>query len=220
VRLASQLTGWDIDILTEQEESERRQKEFQERTAMFMETLDVDEVFAQLLVTEGFATVEEVAFVNLAEIAQIEGFDEDTATELQTRAREYLEKLEAERDAKRRELGVADDLANVEGVTTAMMVAFGEQGIKTLDDLADCATDDLVGWAERGGKGKDAEVVKHKGILEGFDIDRKEAEGIIMSARLLLGWIKPEDLLPPEPPAEAEAEGEGDVGDGATPAQA
>ncbi|MBN8911319.1 MAG: transcription termination/antitermination protein NusA, partial [Rhizobiales bacterium] len=146
VRLASQLTGWDIDILTEQEESERRQKEFAERSQIFMDALDVDEVIAQLLVTEGFASVEEVAYVDLSEIAHIEGFDENTASEIQTRAREYLEKLEAERDVRRRELGVSDDLAKAEGVTTAMLVAFGENGIKTVEDLADCATDDLTGW--------------------------------------------------------------------------
>ncbi len=159
VRLASQLTGWDIDIMTEQEESERRQKEFAERSQAFMDALDVDEVIAQLLVTEGFASVEEVAYVDLSEIAHIEGFDENTAGEIQTRAREYLEKQEAERDAKRRELGVADDLAKVEGVTTAMLVAFGENGVKTLEDLADCATDDLVGWTgafEREGRGAGA----------------------------------------------------------------
>jgi N utilization substance protein A len=196
VRLASQLTGWDIDILTEQEESERRQKEFAERSQLLMDSLDVDEVIAQLLVTEGFASVEEVAFVDLAEIASIEGFDEDTAVEIQTRAREFLERQEAERDAKRRELGVSDDLTRVEGVTTAMLVAFGEKGIKTLEDLADCATDDLVGWTERK-KEKDAEAVRHKGILDGFDLDRQDAEGMIMSARVLLGWIKPEDLAPP-----------------------
>jgi len=145
VRLASQLTGWDIDILTEQEESERRQKEFSERSNMLMEALDVDEVIAQLLVTEGFASIEEVAYVDPSEIAHIEGFDENTADEIQTRAREYLEKQEADRDARRRELGVVDEIAKVHGVTTAMMVAMGENGIKSLEDLADCATDDLVG---------------------------------------------------------------------------
>src|SRR5688572_21557779 len=123
VRLASQLTGWDIDILTEQEESERRQKEFTERSQMFMDSLDVDEVIAQLLATEGFESVAEVAFVDAGEVAHIEGFDEDTAKEIQSRARDFLEKQEAERDARRRELGVADDLARVEGVTTAMLVA-------------------------------------------------------------------------------------------------
>ena len=199
VRLASQLTGWDIDILTEQEESERRQKEFAERSQMFMEALDVDEVIAQLLVTEGFATVEEVAYVDLSEIAHIEGFDEDTAEEIQTRAREYLDRIEQERDARRKELGVSDDLAKVPGMTTAMMVALGENGIKTLEDFADCATDDLVGWTERK-KEKDAEPIRHKGVFDGFDIGRKEAEDMIMAARVLLGWI--------EPPAEEVAEGE------------
>jgi transcription termination/antitermination protein NusA len=202
VRLASQLTGWDIDILTEQEESERRQKEFAERSQAFMESLDVDEVIAQLLVTEGFATVEEVAYVDVSEIAHIEGFDEDTAQEIQTRAREFLDKQEQERDAKRRELGVSDDLAKATGMTTAMMVALGENGIKTLEDLADCATDDLVGWTERK-KEKDSEPIRHKGILDGFDLGRKEAEEMILSARVLLGWIKPEDLAPAPGPEEA-----------------
>ncbi len=149
VRLASQLTGWDIDILTEQEESERRQKEFAERTEMFMEGLDVDEVVAQLLVSEGFSSMEEVAYVPLSEVEAIEGFDEETAEEIQARAREYLERLEAELDEKRTELGVSDDLKQVEGVTTAMLVALGENDVKTLEDLAGCATDDLVGWTER-----------------------------------------------------------------------
>jgi N utilization substance protein A len=219
VRLASQLTGWDIDILTEQEESERRQKEFAERSQMLMEALDVDEVIAQLLVTEGFASIEEVAFVDLSEIAHIEGFDEHTANEIQTRAREYLEKQEADRDAKRRELGVADDLAKVQGVTTAMMVTFGENDIKTVEDLADCATDDLVGWTERK-REKDAEPVRHKGVLDGFEVGRKEAEDMIMSARVLAGWIKPEDLLPePEPEAVAEEGSEESTEAGAEPAE-
>ena len=206
VRLASQLTGWDIDILTEAEESERRQKEFTERTQMFMEALDVDEVIAQLLVTEGFASVEEVAFVDADEIAQIEGFDENTAAEIQNRAREALDKLEAERDARRRELGVADEVAGIEGVTTAMMVAFGENGLKTVEDIADCATDDLVGWTERG-KEKGAEAQRHKGVLDGFEISRTDAEDIIMSARVVAGWITAEDLAA----ANAAAEGEGDA---------
>jgi N utilization substance protein A len=205
VRLASQLTGWDIDILTEQEESERRQKEFAERSAMFMETLDVDEVIAQLLVTEGFASVEEVAFVESSEVAHIAGFDEGTAEEIQTRAREYLEKQERARDERRRELGVADEVAQVAGMTTAMMVALGENGVKTVEDLADCATDDLIGWTERK-KEKDSEAVRHKGFLDGFDVDRKGAEEMIMSARVLAGWVKAEDLVPPEPAEPAAAD--------------
>ncbi len=193
VRLASQLTGWDIDILTEQEESERRQKEFAERSQLFMEALDVDEVIAQLLATEGFETVAEVAYVDTTEIAHIEGFDEDTANEIQTRAREFLEKQEAERDAKRKELGVADELAKVPGVTTAMLVAFGENDIKTVDDLAGAVPDDLTGWTERK-KEKDSEPVRHKGALEGFDVGRKEAEDMIMAARIAAGWVTEEDL--------------------------
>ncbi len=206
VRLASQLTGWDIDILTEDEESERRQKEFAERTQMFMDALDVDEVIAQLLVTEGFASIEETAYVELNEIAHIEGFDEDTAGEIQSRAREHLEKIEQERDNKRKELGVEDDVSKIEGVTARMLVAFGENAIKTVEDVADCATDDLIGWTERK-KDRDAEPVRHKGVLDGFEIGRKEAENMIMSARVLAGWISAEDLIKEEEPAvEADSE--------------
>jgi N utilization substance protein A len=193
VRLASQLTGWDIDILTEQEESERRQKEFAERSQLFMEALDVDEVIAQLLATEGFETVAEVAFVDTSEIAHIEGFDEETANEIQTRAREYLERQEAERDARRKELGVSDDLAKIPGVTTAMLVAFGENDIKTVEDLAGAIPDDLVGWTERS-KAKDTEPVRHKGALDGLEVGRKEAEDMIMAARIAAGWVTQEDL--------------------------
>ena len=145
VRLASQLTGWTIDILTEAEESERRQKEFAERTELFMNALDVDEVVGQLLASEGFRSVEEIAYVDAAEVASIEGFDEDTASEIQSRAQEYLARIEAENESRRQELGVSDDLKEIDGVTTAMLVAFGENDIKTVEDLAGCATDDLVG---------------------------------------------------------------------------
>lgn len=210
VRLASQLTGWDIDILTEQEESERRQKEFAERTQLLMDSLDVDEVIAQLLVTEGFATIEEVAYVDLAEIAHIEGFDENTAEQIQSRAREYLEQQEAERDAKRRELGVADELAEIPGVTTAIMVALGENGIKTIEDFADCATDELVGWTERK-KEKDSDAVRHKGYLDGFELSRTDVENMIMSARVHAGWIKAEDIEKPDD-GEPKAADAADVG--------
>ncbi len=216
VRLASQLTGWDIDILTEEEESERRQKEFAERSQLFMDSLDVDEVIAQLLVTEGFATIEEIAYVDPAEVAMVEGFDENTADEIQARAREYLERIEAERDAKRRELGVADDLAKVAGVTTQIMVRLGENDIKTVEDLADCATDDLIGWTERK-KEKGAEPLRHKGVLDGFEISKTEAEDMILSARIVAGWIKPEDLIAPEAELDADAAeaAEGDDGQAA-----
>jgi transcription termination/antitermination protein NusA len=189
VRLASQLTGWDIDILTEAEESERRQKEFVERTNTFMTALDVDEVVGQLLASEGFRSVEELAFVEPAELAAIEGFDADTAGEIQNRARDYLARIEAELDARRKELGVSDDLAKIEGITRAMLVKLGENDVKSVEDLAGCATDDLIGWSER----KDGETVKHAGFLEGMEISREEAEALIMHTRLEAGWI---DQLP------------------------
>jgi N utilization substance protein A len=202
VRLASQLTGWDIDILTEQEESERRQAEFQNRTKVFMEALDVDEVVGQLLASEGFASVEELDIVDEKELTGIEGFDEDTARELQARARDYLARIEGELDAKRKELGVEDALKDVPGVTTAMLVKFGENGIKTVEDLAGCATDDLTGWTER----KDGETKREPGILDGQDISREEAEAMIMQARLAAGWITEADLAPPADAEEAAAE--------------
>ncbi|MBC7282873.1 transcription termination factor NusA [Hoeflea sp.] len=209
VRLASQLTGWDIDILTEEEESQRRQKEFNERTALFMEALDVDEMVGQVLASEGFSQVEEVAYVDIGEITAIEGFDEETANELQTRAREYLDKLEAELDAKRKELGVEDELRTVPGMTTAMMVALGNDGIKTLEDFAGCAVDDLTGWSER----KDGETKRFDGLFTGLEITRTEAESMILSARLAVGWITEDELLVEEAEggegeAEVEAGGE------------
>ncbi len=201
VRLASQLTGWDIDIMTEAEESERRQKEFVERSNMFMEALDVDEVIAQLLASEGFASVEELVYVEPQEIAEIEGFDDDTATEIQSRAAEYLERRENELDEKRRSLGVDDALEEIPGLNKAMLVALGENGVRTLEDFADCATDDLIGWTEK----KDGAVTRHTGFLDGFDITREDAEQMILNARIHAGWIEPE----PEPEPEEEA-GEGD----------
>jgi N utilization substance protein A len=204
VRLASQLTGWDIDILTEQEESERRQKEFAERSKLFMEALDVDEMVGQLLSSEGFGSIEELALVPINELAEIEGFDEETAGELQARAQEYLAKIEGELDAKRKELGVEDALREIPGVTTQVLVAFGENGIKTVEDLAGCATDDLTGWVER----KDGEAVRQAGFLDGLNVERDEAEALIMQARVKAGWIDEAALAPAEEPAEAEGESE------------
>jgi N utilization substance protein A len=201
VRLASQLTGWDIDILTEQEESERRQKEFQERSTLFIEALDVDEVVGQLLASEGFVSIEEIAFIEIDELATIEGFDEETATELQTRAREYLDRLEAEQDAERKALGVEDGLKEVPGMTTAMLVGLGKADVKTLEDFAGSVPDELVGWVER----KDGEVIRNPGALESFSLSRAEAETMIMSARVLAGWITEEDLNPPVEEGEIEA---------------
>jgi N utilization substance protein A len=199
VRLASQLTGWDIDIMTEAEESERRQKEFAARTTRFVEALDVDETLAQLLASEGFDTVEEVAFVDLHDIASIEGLDESTAEELQARAKAYLDKQTAEFEDKRIALGVSDELKATDGITPAMLVALGEAGIKTVEDLADCATDDLTGWNER----KNGETVKHPGAFTGLEISAADAQNLIMAARVQLGWI--EAPAAAEPEAESEA---------------
>lgn len=206
VRLASQLCGWQIDIMTESQESERRQREFTERTALFQEALDVDEVIAQLLVTEGFSTVEEVAYVEPHEVANIEGFDEDTADELQARAREFLDKAAAELDAKRKALGVEDGVLAVEGVTLRMAVALGEAGVKTVEDLADLATDEIRGAFES----KDGERVRVPGALESFNLSVEDAERLILKARVAAGWIEAD----PEPEAEPEfvAEGEADAG--------
>ena len=201
VRLASQLTGWDIDIMTEAEESERRQKEFAERTQTFMDALDVDEVVGQLLASEGFRTVEELAYVDLNELGSIEGFDEDTATEIQARARASLARIEDELDSRRLELGVADELRDVPGMTTAIMVKLGENEVKTTEDLAGCATDDLVGWTERS----ENETVQNAGYLDGLDTSRDEAESMIMNARVIVGWI---DEIPTEEPAAEEVEAE------------
>ena len=190
VRLASQLTGWDIDIMTEAQESERRQTEFVERTGLFMEALDVDEMIAQLLASEGFATVEEVAYVPVEEITYIEGFDEDTAQEIQNRARDHLDRENEKLDAQRKEMGVGDDLAAMEGLTPAMLVRLGENDIKSLEDFAGCVTDDLTGWFETVERRR----VRQEGILDGFDINAEEAENMIMAARVEAGWITQEEL--------------------------
>ncbi|MBO6795684.1 transcription termination factor NusA [Maricaulis sp.] len=205
VRLASQLTGWSIDILTEEEESERRQKEFAERTKLFTEALDVDEVIAQLLATEGFSDVDEIAYVDLGEIAVIEGFDDDTAVEIQARARDYLDRLAAEQDAKRKELGVEDGVLEIEGVDLGMAVKFGENDVKTVEDLAGLVTDDLRGWFET----KNGERVREPGILEDHNLSADDAEMMIMRARVVAGWISEEDLPVHEVEEEAVEEAPG-----------
>jgi N utilization substance protein A len=144
VRLASQLTRWDIDILTEAEESERRQEEFRRRTGLFVEAMDVDDVIAGLLVTEGFTSIEELAYSPLEELAEIEGFDENVAAELIRRAEAYLARRNDELTERRQALGVGEDVAAIEQLTPSMLVALGEKGVKTLDDLADLASDELV----------------------------------------------------------------------------
>jgi N utilization substance protein A len=192
VRLASQLTGLDIDIMTEAEDSERRQKEFEERTKLFMDTLDLDEFFAQLLVAEGFTTLEEVAYVELDELLVIDGVDEATAGELQARARDVLEAQTAAALAKARELGVEDSLVEFEGLTPQMVQALAEDDVKSLEDFATCADWELAGgWTTVNG-----ERVKDEGILEKFDVSLEEAQNMVMTARVMLGWVDPADLEP------------------------
>ena len=192
VRLASQLTNLDIDIMTEAEESARRQKEFEERTQLFIETLDVDEFFAQLLVSEGFANLEEVAYVEIDELLVIDGVDEDTAQELQTRAREFLEEQANKALEHAKELGVEESLINFEGLSPQMLEALAEDGVKTLDEFATCADWELAG----GWTTVDGERVKDDGILEKFDVSLEEAQDLVMTARVMLGWVNPDDLVP------------------------
>ncbi len=194
VRLASQLTGLDIDIMTEAEDSERRQKEFEERTKLFMDTLDLDEFFAQLLVSEGFTNLEEVAFVEQDELLVIDGVDEDTAEELQARARDVLEAQARAALEKARDLGAEDSLIEFEGLTPQMVQALAEDGIKTLEDFATCADWELAG----GWTTVDGERVKDEGILEPFDVSLAEAQNMVMTARVMLGWVDPADLEPDE----------------------
>ena len=211
VRLASQLTGWDIDIMTEAEESERRQAEFETNTKLFMNELNVDEMVAQLLASEGFTSVEEVAYVEMLEMAAIEGFDDSTAEELQARAREALGRIEKELDDERTKLGVLDELREVEGMTTTMMIALGKDGIKSMEDFAGCAADDLLGWSER----KDGETKRFPGLFDGIEISKVEAEAMIMVARVKVGWITEEELNPPEEEAvEGSEEGGEEVAEG------
>ncbi|MEO3414649.1 transcription termination factor NusA [Roseovarius sp. CAU 1744] len=202
VRLASQLTGLDIDIMTEAEDSERRQREFEVRTKLFMETLDLDEFFAQLLVSEGFTNLEEVAYVELDELLVIDGVDEDTANELQARARDVLDSQAKEALDKARELGVEDSLVEFEGLTPQMIQALAEDGVKSLEDFATCADWELAG----GWTTNDGERVKDDGILEPFDVSLEEAQNMVMTARIMLGWVDPADLEAEE--AEEELDGE------------
>ncbi len=194
VRLGSQLIGWDIDILTEQEESERRQKEFVERSELFTKALNVDETVSQLLASEGFSSVEELAYIDPSEIAMIEGFDADTAAEIQSRANEYLDAIEKAHDEERVQLGVLDELYQIEGLNAAMLVAVGKDEVKSIEDFAGYAADDLVGWVER----KDGESKHFEGTFSAFPVSREEAEQMIMQARIVVGWIAEEELAPGE----------------------
>jgi transcription termination/antitermination protein NusA len=187
VRLASQLTGWDIDILTEAEESERRTEEFRSRSKMFIDALDIDEVIAHLLVTEGFTSLEEVAYVATEDLADIEGFDADIAAELQARARGALERRDREYEARRLELGVADDLATLDGLTPGMLVALGEKGVKTLDDFGDLAGDELMELLAASDQ-------------SGAALDLETANALIMQARA--HWFEDDAAAPAAPQQE------------------
>jgi N utilization substance protein A len=194
VRLASQLTGFEIDIMTEAEESAKRQEEFKARSELFMQALDVDDMMAGLLVSEGFSKIEEIAFIELEDLTAIDGLDEETAQELQARANDFLEEEAKKLDARRKELGVDDAVAEFEGLDLKMTVKLGESGIKTIEDLAGCATDDLTGWTERQGD----ERKHYEGVLEAFKLSAEDAEKLIMRARLAAGWVTEEDLKKPE----------------------
>ncbi len=200
VRLASQLTGLDIDILTEEEESKRRQAEFETRTKLFMETLDLDEFFAQLLVAEGFTNLEEVAYVEADELLVIDGVDESTAGELQARARDYLEAQNKKAMDHARELGLEDSLVNFAGLTPQMLEALAEDGVKTLEDFATCADWELAG----GWTVVDGERVKDEGVLEKFELSLEEAQEMVMNARVMLGWVDPDELNKSGEPEEEE----------------
>jgi len=201
VRLASQLTGWDIDILTEEEESARRQAEFGERSRLFMEQMNLDETVAQLLVSEGFTTLEEVAFVDLEELASIEGFNEATAEDLQARARESLEEAAAAALEKARALGAEEALIAFPGLSAQMVLALAEAGVLTLHDFATCADWELAGGVSVG---EDGRREKDDGILESFEMTIEEAQGLIMAARVALGIVEADE---PEPEAEPEGDG-------------
>ncbi len=202
VRLASQLTGWQIDLVTESADSERYQREFQERTDLFMKALDADETLAQLLASEGFETVEEIAFVAPEDFIQIEGFDEDVAAELQERAREFLDRLAAENDAKRRELGVEDEVMELDSMTPSFAVKLGQEGVKTVEDVAGLVPDDITGFREPGPDGKPVWV---EGILKKGEMRKDDAQMFIMKARVIAGWIEQdaiEQLIAAQQPEE------------------
>ncbi|MCW3781427.1 transcription termination factor NusA [Defluviimonas salinarum] len=204
VRLASQLTGLDIDILTEEEESRRRQAEFAERTKLFVEALDLDEFFAQLLVAEGFTSLEEVAYIEIDELLSIEGVDESTAEELQARARDVIEEQNRKALENARALGVEDSLISFEGLTPQMVEALAKDDVKTLEDFATCADWELAGgWTTVNG-----ERVKDEGILEKFDMSLEEAQHLVMTARIQLGWVDPAELEAEADEGEEEEEAE------------
>jgi transcription termination/antitermination protein NusA len=204
VRLASQLTGLDIDIMTEEQESQRRQAEFELRTKLFMDNLDLDEFFAQLLVSEGFTNLEEVAYVEVDELLVIDGVDEDTAGELQARARDVLEAQNKAALDNARALGVEDSLVEFEGLTPQMIEALAKDDVKTLEDFATCADWELAGgWTTVNG-----ERVKDDGALEPFEVSLEDAQAMIMTARVMLGWVDPTEVEADADEDDVETDGE------------
>ena len=202
VRLASQLTGLDIDILTEEEESKRRQAEFNARTKLFMDNLDLDEFFAQLLVAEGFTNLEEVAYIDQDELLSIDGVDEATASELQARARDVIEAANRQALENARALGVEDSLIEFEGLTPQMVEALAKDGVKTLEDFATCADWELAGgWTTVNGQ-----RVKDDGLLEPYGVTLEAAQDMIMTARVMLGWVDPDELASTEEDTEETTE--------------
>ena len=179
VRLASKLTNFEIDILTDKEDSERRQAEFKEKTEALIKNLEVDETLGQLLVSEGFQSIEEISQAKAEDISKIEAIDEDTAKELITRSKESLVKVKEEVGKRLKELGVEDELINLKGMTQGMLVILGQKNIKKLSDFADLSTDELVGGFDEI-KGK---KIRIQGYLEEFSLTRDEADQLIMSAR-------------------------------------
>ncbi len=195
VRLASMLTGWQIDILTEEQDSERRQKEFETRTNLFVSVLQIDETLAQLLASEGFSSIEDVAYTDADELASIPGIGPDNGAELQSRANDHLARETQKLDEERLALGVADEVLDIAGVTLARAITLGKAGVKTTDDLAGLTPDDLVGWVDivKGQK------VPNKGVFDQKELSREAAEALILHARVAAGWIEA-----PEPEYTAE----------------
>lgn len=207
VRLASQLTGLDIDILTEEEESKRRQAEFNARTQLFVDALDLDEFFAQLLVAEGFTNLEEVAYVEVEELLSIEGVDESTAEELQTRAREHLEAANKAALENARALGAEDSLIEFEGLTPQMVEALAKDDVKTLEDFATLADWEIAGgWTTQNGQ-----RIKDDGVLEPFNVSLETAQDLVMTARVMLGWVDPTEMESTDEAESTEAEQEAGV---------
>ena len=179
VRLATKLINYEINIMTDQEDSEKRQLEFKEKTENFVKNLELDETLGQLLVAEGFSSIDDIKDSNVEAISKIEGIEEDTAKELIERANEFHKKDQEEISKKIKNLGLEEELINHKGLTLGMLVTLGEQNILKLSDFADLASDELTGSYDviKG------ERVKIKGYLEDFALSKNEADELIMSAR-------------------------------------